>query len=68
MLSLHLQKCVMKLSIDIPDLHLNLESQLLTIRFEKYPHVKSYIISFALIAIFWVHTIIFLISSMDPIF
>jgi uncharacterized membrane protein len=54
MLSLHLQKCVMTLSIDIPDLHLNLKVTTTTKQFEMYPHFESYIISFVLIAIFWV--------------
>jgi TMEM175 potassium channel family protein len=54
MLSLHLQKCVITLSIDIPDLHLNLRVTTITKQFEMYLHVKSYIINFALIAIFWV--------------
>jgi uncharacterized membrane protein len=53
-LSLHLQKCVITLSFYIPDLHLNLKVTTITKQFEMYPHVESYIISFALIAIFWV--------------
>ena len=51
MLSLHLQKCVITLSIDIPDLHLNLRVTTITKQFEMYLHVKSYIINFALIAL-----------------
>jgi uncharacterized membrane protein len=45
----------MTLSIDIPDLPANLtESQLLSRLYDVYPQVESYIISFAVIAIFWV--------------
>jgi hypothetical protein len=51
MLSLHLQKCAVTLSIDIPDLNLNLRITTITKQFEMYPHVESYIMSFALIAI-----------------
>ncbi|HJU33627.1 MAG TPA: TMEM175 family protein [Nitrososphaera sp.] len=46
---------LMTLSIDIPDLPPNLtESQLLSRLYELYPQVESYIISFAVIAIFWI--------------
>jgi uncharacterized membrane protein len=46
---------LMTLSIDIPDLPPNLtESQLLSKLYEVYPQVESYIISFAVISIFWV--------------
>jgi uncharacterized membrane protein len=46
---------LMTLSIDIPDLPPNLtESQLLSTLYEMYPQVESYIISFAVIAIFWI--------------
>jgi uncharacterized membrane protein len=46
---------LMTLSIDIPDLPPNLtESQLVSRLYEMYPQVESYIISFAVIAIFWV--------------
>ena len=45
----------MTLSIDIPDLPANLtESQLLSRLYDMYPQVESYIISFAVISIFWV--------------
>jgi uncharacterized membrane protein len=45
----------MTLSIDIPDLPANLtESQLLSRLYDMYPQVESYIISFAVIAIFWI--------------
>src|SRR5918911_695677 len=45
----------MTLSIDIPDIPPNLtESQLLSRLYELYPQVESYIISFAVIAIFWI--------------
>src|SRR5919205_1928614 len=45
----------MAISIDIPDFPPNLtESQLLTKLYDLYPQVESYIISFAVIAIFWV--------------
>jgi uncharacterized membrane protein len=46
---------LMTLSIDIPDLPANLtESQLLSRLSDLYPQVESYIISFAVIAIFWI--------------
>src|SRR5215210_6420624 len=46
---------LMTLSIDIPDLPTNLtESQLLSRLYAMYPQVESYIISFAVISIFWV--------------
>src|SRR5829696_7776513 len=46
---------LMTLSIDIPDLPPNLtESQLLSRLYDMYPQVESYIISFAVIALFWV--------------
>jgi uncharacterized membrane protein len=46
---------LMTLSIDIPDLPPNLtESQLLSKLYDTYPQVESYIISFAVIAMFWV--------------
>src|SRR5919206_1367090 len=45
----------MAISIDIPDFPPNLtESQLLTRLYDLYPQVESYIISFAVIAIFWI--------------
>ena len=45
----------MTLSIDIPDFPPNLtESELLSRLYEMYPQVESYIISFAVIAIFWI--------------
>jgi uncharacterized membrane protein len=45
----------MTLSIDIPDLPPNLtESELLSRLYEMYPKVEDYIISFAVIAIFWI--------------
>jgi uncharacterized membrane protein len=45
----------MTLSIDIPDLPPNLtESQLLSKLYDMYLQVESYIISFAVIAAFWV--------------
>ena len=45
----------MTLAIDIPDLPPNLtESELLNRLYELYPQVESYIISFAVIAIFWI--------------
>src|ERR671928_93402 len=45
----------MTLAIDIPDLPPNLtESELLSRLYEIYPQVESYIISFAVIAIFWI--------------
>jgi uncharacterized membrane protein len=46
---------LMTISIDIPDLPPNLtESELLSRLYELYPQVESYIISFAVIAIFWI--------------
>ncbi len=46
---------VMTLSIDIPDLPQSLtEDQLMSKLYEMYPQVESYIISFAVIAVFWV--------------
>lgn len=46
---------LMTLSIDIPDLPINLtESQLISRLNDLYPQVESYIISFAVIAIFWI--------------
>jgi TMEM175 potassium channel family protein len=46
---------LMTLSIDIPDLPTNLtESQLLSRLGDLYPQVESYIISFAVISIFWI--------------
>jgi uncharacterized membrane protein len=46
---------LMTLSIDIPDLPPNLtESQLLSRLYDMYPQVESYIISFAVIAMFWI--------------
>ena len=43
------------LSIDIPDLPPNLtQSQLLSTLYELYPKVEDYIISFAVIGIFWI--------------
>jgi uncharacterized membrane protein len=46
---------LMTLSIDIPDLPANLtESQLISALYDTYPQVESYIISFAVISIFWV--------------
>jgi uncharacterized membrane protein len=46
---------LMTLSIDIPDLPTNLtEAELLSRLNEMYPQVESYIISFAVIAIFWI--------------
>jgi uncharacterized membrane protein len=46
---------LMTLSIDIPDLPSDLtESQLLSRLYDMYPQVESYIISFAVIAIFWI--------------
>jgi uncharacterized membrane protein len=45
----------MTLAIDIPDLPPNLtESELLSRLYDVYPQVESYIISFAVIAIFWI--------------
>jgi uncharacterized membrane protein len=46
---------LMTLSIDIPDLPANLtESQLISTLYDTYPQVESYVISFAVISIFWV--------------
>jgi uncharacterized membrane protein len=46
---------LMTLSIDIPDLPPNLtESQLISTLYDMYPKVESYIISFAVISIFWI--------------
>ena len=46
---------LMTLSIDIPDLPPNLtESQLLSRLSDIHPQVESYLISFAVIAIFWI--------------
>jgi len=46
---------LMTLSIDIPDLPNNLtESQLMSALYDMYPQVESYIISFAVISIFWI--------------
>ncbi|HET7642370.1 MAG TPA: TMEM175 family protein [Nitrososphaeraceae archaeon] len=46
---------LMTLSIDIPDLPTNLtQSELLNELYALYPQFESYIISFAVIAIFWV--------------
>jgi TMEM175 potassium channel family protein len=46
---------LMTLSIDIPDLPPNLtESELLSRLYDMYPQVEDYIISFAVIAIFWI--------------
>ncbi len=46
---------LMTLSIDIPDLPPNLtEPQLLSRLYDLYPQVESYVISFAVIAIFWI--------------
>jgi uncharacterized membrane protein len=46
---------LMAISIDIPDLPTNLtQSQLVGKLYEMYPQVESYLISFAIIAIFWV--------------
>ncbi len=46
---------LMTLSIDIPNLPSNLtESQLLSRLYDMYPQVEDYIISFAVIAIFWI--------------
>jgi uncharacterized membrane protein len=46
---------LMTLSIDIPDLPANLtESQLISALYDLYPQIESYIISFAVISIFWV--------------
>jgi uncharacterized membrane protein len=46
---------LMTISIDIPDLPPNLtESELLSRLYDVYPQVESYVISFAVIAIFWI--------------
>lgn len=46
---------LMALSIDIPDLPLDLsQSQLLGRLYDLYPQFEDYIISFAVIAIFWI--------------
>jgi uncharacterized membrane protein len=46
---------LMTLSIDIPDLPANLtESQLISTLYDMFPQVESYVISFAVISIFWV--------------
>ncbi len=46
---------IMTLSVDIPDLPTNLtQAELLDKLYELYPQFKSYIIIFAVIAIFWV--------------
>ena len=46
---------LMAISIDIPDLPTNLtQSQLVDKLYEMYPQVESYLISFAVIAIFWI--------------
>lgn len=46
---------LMTLAIDVPDLPPNLtESELLSKLYEVYPQVESYVISFAVISIFWV--------------
>ncbi len=46
---------LMTISIEIPDLPPNLtESELLSRLYELYPQVESYIISFAVIGIFWI--------------
>src|SRR5215203_479792 len=46
---------LMALSVDIPDLPTHLtQSELLDKLYDLYPQVESYIISFAVIAIFWV--------------
>jgi uncharacterized membrane protein len=45
----------MTLSIDLPNLPPNLtQSELLSRLYDMYPQVESYIISFAVIAIFWI--------------
>ena len=60
---------LMTLSIDIPDLPANLtESQLLSRLYDMYPQVESYVISFAVIAIFWVSYNRFSILSKNLIF
>ena len=46
---------LMTISIDIPDLPPNLtESELLSRLYDVYPQVESYVISFAVIAMFWI--------------
>ncbi len=46
---------LMALSIDVPDLPTNLtQSELLDKLYDLYPQFESYVISFAVIAIFWV--------------
>ena len=46
---------LMALSIDIPDLPTHLtQSELLDKLYDLYPQFESYVISFAIIAIFWV--------------
>jgi uncharacterized membrane protein len=46
---------LMTISIDIPDFPPNLtESQLLSRLYDMYPQVESYIISFAVISVFWI--------------
>ena len=46
---------LMALSIDIPDLSSNLtQAELLDKLYDLFPQFESYIISFAVIAIFWV--------------
>ena len=46
---------LMALSIDIPDLPTHLtQSELLDKLYDLYPQFESYVISFAVIAIFWV--------------
>jgi uncharacterized membrane protein len=46
---------LMTLSIDIPELPPNLtEPQLISALYDMYPQVESYIISFAVISIFWI--------------
>src|SRR5918992_1551839 len=46
---------LMAISIDIPDLPTNLtQSQLVDKLYGMYPQVESYLISFAVIAIFWI--------------
>lgn len=46
---------LMTLSIDVPDLPPNLtEAELLSKLYDLYPQVETYIISFAVISIFWI--------------
>ena len=46
---------LMTLFVDIPDLPLNLtQSELLDQLYSLYPQLESYVISFAVIAIFWI--------------